>query len=520
MNTGRKPRIGWGKWLEEAKEYQRTHGDLLVPFEYVTPSGLRLGRWIQRQRAAYEGKGGLMTADRIADLNAVGMVWEREHHTPWEEMYVLAQQYFQEYGNLRVPHDYRADDGKNLGLWIKHQRDKYNGAAGSELTRDQTERLEAIGMCWRVYGPPSTWMEWFEEARHFYRRYGHLNVHTRYITPSGRKLGLWVKSQRYKGREGLEPGQAELLDSVGMNWQVKERTEWEVWYSLAEEYYLEHGSLPASKNYVTPEGKKLGVWLSVQRERYSQKGKKKLTQEQTSLLEELGMSWQPCEDRWRQMFALAQDFYREHGHLRVPQGYVLPTGEKLGRWISLQRQAYHGTASVSLTPERKRLLEGIGMCWEPYSEAWEKMYARARQYREEYGDLMVPQEYVTPEGERLGVWVTNQRMKYRKQGKQCLSEDQVRRLERLGMVWDPSELREKEWDFMYGLVKDYWLSHGAYPLDGSLISPGGKSLRGWYYQQRRDLKKEGGRMSARRKRLLEKIGITAGGGDPEEKATA
>ena len=48
----------------------------------------------------------------------------------------------------------------------------------------------------------------------------------------------------------------------------------------------------------------------------------------------------------------------------------------------------------------------------------------------------MPYEYSTSENVRLGIWVKTQRKSY-KQGR--LSEERVRKLDRLGFVWDKDE---------------------------------------------------------------------------------
>lgn len=507
MAKAAKKRANWDIWLQEAEKYREEHGDLNVPFGYKTESGMLLGRWLQRQRNAYEGKEGLMTLDRIQDLEKLGIVWQRGHHTSWDDMYEEAKTYFEHHGNLRIPHNYETPSGKKLGLWIKHQRDKYSGAVASSLDEEKIEKLNALGMQWRIYGPTSTWDDWYKEAAAFYKKYGHLNVHTQYVTPSGRRLGLWIKSQRYKGRENLPPEQAEKLDRLHMEWSVKVRTDWDIWYAMAREYWEEHGSLPESKDYITPDGKKLGVWISVQRERYTGRNKKPLTQDQIALLEELGMVWRLGENHWNEMYDLAKAYEASHGNLLVPQSYVTENGKKLGRWISIQRQAYFGKGTSVLSPERIRLLEEIHMCWAPFASSWNTMYETAKQYWQENGNLHVPQGYVAANGQKLGNWISNQRLRKRDSSRNSLSPQQIQLLDEIGMIWDPSALREKEWEYMYNLVKEYWLSHGVYPIDPALKAENGKSLRGWYYQQRREMQKASSSISPKRKKLLEKIGI-------------
>ena len=372
---------------------------------------------------------------------------------------------------------------------------------------EQAEKLEALGMCWRIRGPFYTWEEWYGEAEGYFRENGHLQVHSQYVTPSGKRLGLWVKAQRYRGRGALEEEQARKLDGIGMEWSIKERSDWEEWYRLAEAYSREHGDLSVPKDYVTEDGRKLGIWVSIQRERYGAARKKPLTREQAERLEELGMSWHPVRERWEKMFSLAKEYSREHGDLMVPQDYRTPEGEKLGRWIGLQRQGFQ---DQSLAEEARRRLEEIGMVWDPRDAAWEAMYQRAETYAREHGHLKVPQGYKSADGANLGVWISSQRVRYKRQGAQRMPEEQIRRLSALGMLWDPSGQREKEWMYLYAQVKEYWLEHGGYPTKDNVRAPNGKSLRGWYYQQRRDLRKAHGRMSQRRRKLLEEIGIREG----------
>ena len=55
------------------------HGDLNVPAEYVSPGGYNLGNWVKRQRYTRqnpEKSGAVLTEERIAKLDEIGMRWE------------------------------------------------------------------------------------------------------------------------------------------------------------------------------------------------------------------------------------------------------------------------------------------------------------------------------------------------------------------------------------------------------------------------------------------------------------
>ena len=70
----------WNQGYQEAKRYFEAHGDLKVPVNYVSPEGYALGKWVKRQRYTSqnpEKSGAVLTEERIAKLDAIGMIWNR-----------------------------------------------------------------------------------------------------------------------------------------------------------------------------------------------------------------------------------------------------------------------------------------------------------------------------------------------------------------------------------------------------------------------------------------------------------
>ena len=68
----------WNEGYQEAKRYFDAHGDLNVPAEYVSPGGYNLGNWVKRQRYTRqnpEKSGAVLTEERIAKLDEIGMRW-------------------------------------------------------------------------------------------------------------------------------------------------------------------------------------------------------------------------------------------------------------------------------------------------------------------------------------------------------------------------------------------------------------------------------------------------------------
>ena len=83
-------------------------------------------------------------------------------------------------------------------------------------------------------------------------------------------------------------------------------------------------------------------------------------------LDAIGMVWnvkRTPEELWEDWLQRAAAFYQAHGHLNLPVNYVTEEGVKLGMWLSSQRQAMRGNPNFLMTPERKALLDQIGMHW-------------------------------------------------------------------------------------------------------------------------------------------------------------
>ena len=132
------------RYLEAARAYQKAEGSLEVPFNYITKDGLRLGEWLAAQRKRY--RAGRLDGQMIQELEGLGIRWE-PYSSRWEEMFLLAQAYYEKHGDLCVPYDYVTGKDDALGRWIFCQRRKSRGtAAGKRLTEEQKEKLDAIGM--------------------------------------------------------------------------------------------------------------------------------------------------------------------------------------------------------------------------------------------------------------------------------------------------------------------------------------------------------------------------------------
>ena len=188
-----------------------------------------------------------------------------------------------------------------------------------------------------------------------------------------------------------------------MRWSVR-KDRWQTGYEHAKEFLARYGNLNVPKDFVCADGYPLYGWIVAQRTAYKNG---KLSEDRERLLRAIGMIWNTNESRWDEVYAMAREYYLEHGDLNVPTRYKAADGSDLWEWVRLQREKYH---AGTLAPERKRKLDAIGMEWLSVNERkWESYYDEARQYYLSHGDLDVPPSYRTEDGVWLGKWIAQVR---------------------------------------------------------------------------------------------------------------
>lgn len=401
----------------------------------------------------------------------------------WDVMYHYAVEYYKTYGNLEVPRRYKTDDGYSLGNWIFTQRKVYAGESYGNLSEDRVEKLEAIGMVWNSVRDLS-WQRYYTAAQEYYNASGDLKVPATYVTDSGVCLGSWISNLRTYRKNGIQqsyltPDRIAQLDAIGMIWDVHDYT-WQRNYAAALEYHRKHGSLKMPKGYVTEDGIRLHLWLQNMRAAYRRHDKAyRLSDEQISLLSELGMVWQNNHDAaWEKGYAHAKTYYDSNGNLDVPTSYKSGDGFKLGDWISNQREKY---ASGLMKQERFDRLNAIGMIWQR-PDPWEERFVLAEQYYREHGDLEIPSQY-TVNGIWLSKWLDEQRqIRNGKRKGKSLTDEQIARLDSIGMRWEKKE--DVQWREQFEDARAFRDSHGHLDIPIDYVSPRGTKTAVWLKRQR------------------------------------
>ena len=372
--------------------------------------------------------------EQVRDCRLLFEQLESSLSSSWDHYFAQARIYYAEHGDLRVPLRYKTPGGLSLGDWVQTQRRLRRGKYQfGVLTQQQIDKLNSIGMVWETR-TETAWSRGLEAARRYYQQYGDLQIPQGYKDDTGFALGNWLNNTRIRYRSGgLSQSQEDALEAMGVVWNVVD-SRWECCYAEAARYYEQHGDLGFTKNYVTDAGLRLGPWLENQRVSYL---KGTLPAEKIQRLEAIGMLWEGRNDRqWRQAYEAAKKYFCTHGNLEVPYDYLTPEGIRLGQWVVRQRMMYKGSLSGKgkvnrkpLRPERKRLLDAIGMDWRE-EDSWQKHFEDVCAYQKEHGSLIIPATYRAADGCWLNRWFNSQREKLR-DAPDKLTPDQRQKLEML-----------------------------------------------------------------------------------------
>ena len=276
--------VDWEENYKLAKAYFEKNNNLEIPRSFKTldgvnydENGYNLGTWLVHQRQTY--KRGELNKNKIKLLEKIGMFFSLDKfEKEWMNKYGLAEAYFNKNSNLEIPFRFKTldgidynENGYSLGVWINTQRQSYKMG---KLNKEQIELLEKIGMRFSLDKFEKEWMNKYGLAEAYFKKNNNLEIPRSFKTldgitydENGYKLGVWVSIQRQSYKMGkLSKERIELLDKIGMVWEIRKKTEEkvelcekyqipyeEVWYVPYEEIYIKtmylmDNNIPIIKN--------------------------------------------------------------------------------------------------------------------------------------------------------------------------------------------------------------------------------------------------------------------------------
>jgi len=200
------------------------------------------------------------------------------------------------------------------------------------------------------------------------------------------------------------------------------------------------------------------------------------------------------EDRYQDLKA----FIEEH------DGAFPKRRTSLGTWISDQRKPSKLNA---LSTEKIRLLEKLNVFQSRLEQKWSFMFSLLREYQLEHGHtkVLVRDTY---KGERLGKWVSCQRVLY---ANETLSSHREDKLKSINFEWvcrEGGAPAAFKWEQSYAALVDYKAKHGHSRISHPIRDADTKKLATWVKNQQKrlpSLAATGDPVCVERKRRLDDI---------------
>lgn len=472
--------------------YKSENGGKPVEQNCILADGTKLGEWVSTQRRAY--KQGKMLPERIRLLNDAGIVWDAFQYK-WDSNFSIARQYYEENGHLNVQ---RTED-PTLYTWLRSQIGAYKGQRG-RITPSQIQKLESIGMTWNLI--EDEWLGMYSLAKEYYSKHQKLNIPVS-LTVDGKNLGRWLAHQRKayrnyingirgKGKAKMTPERIELLEAIGIEWDVTYLGRKCSFPENAIFFYIRKIFPDAIKvNQEDFLGKELDIYIpsinvAIEYDGYTWHHDKYETDSKKDLF---------CTKNGIEMIRIREPKLEK---LESSVCFMMDSTS----WKSLEKTivelvSFFGKKAPDCNIERDYLLIHEDHI-QYMSHKWDVIYEVLLNRYETSGDVIIRPGEITDDGVDLYGWVSKQREAYHDR---TMCADHINKLQNIGIVLDPFE---EKWNQYYQEAVIYYNEHGNLLVPISYNS-NGLALGKWISHKREDYKLN--RLRADRVALLENIGM-------------
>ena len=172
-------------------------------------------------------------------------------------------------------------------------------------------------------------------------------------------------------------------------------------------------------------------------------------------------------------YSILQEFYHEYG--QYPHSRTCYRGIKIGRWLSEQILYIQHNSLSAARKERLEMLPGWSTFLierQPTRRTFDDYYKELLVYFEREGHIDIPQSYINPStGCKLGLYLTRLRNIRKKTDRGHLSQDQINRLNALGMKWVKREHPYRDFDYYYQQLIKFYRREGHIKVPTRFIDP-------------------------------------------------
>lgn len=182
---------------------------------------------------------------------------------------------------------------------------------------------------------------------------------------------------------------------------------------------------------------------------------------------------------WEFWIGLLEKFKEREGHCNVIQTYK-ERDFNLGRWVRDMRRK-----KDFLAPLRVERLDALGFAWDPIISQWNMMFGKLNDYYQKYKSSLVPSRFDKSNPNSIGVWVNEQRERYRANK---MSDTQIRQFE----IFHDWRWSFDDWDEIFNSVQKLCVDRKCdiSEISQKDIATSGQNLKNWLTSQRTNKKKK------------------------------
>lgn len=371
------------KGLAELDIFLQSSSPSEIKQKTVSETGFKIGAWIERMRA--KKTKGILSAVHESLLTQRGVELEFKQAQYLARIEALSN-FFKENGHIRVPQNLKPEGLGSIHSWLGDQ--KKRRAAGN-LSVEEIENLDRFGFVWENENElikKQSWEKFIRSLQRFKESTGTLNVPSEYRDESNYGLGTMVARYRtmYK-KQQLSVEKTNQLNAMGFKWEI-------------------------------PRPKKFSA------------SKVELPRESTQMITRRN------ETQWNKFISALKRYKEENGNLMVPALFRDSSNFMLGQTAVDYRSAYR---RGELNQDKIVILNELGFPWEVAKPSnaqfsWENFLDELQKFKLEFGNLEIPNEYVSPSGFKLGSKARKTRTLRNKGELESAKYDQ---LTRLGFSW-------------------------------------------------------------------------------------
>lgn len=262
---------------------------------------------------------------------------------------------------------------------------------------------------------------------------------------------------------------------------------WEEYYGAARAYRQVHDTATIPQDWITAEGLRLGSWWNKQRVAYHSDD---LSTERQTLLEKLGIIWDPLSESWTATYHEVKQLAEEQGHFVFDESVLTSQGVVVLNWCTSQRTRRR---AGKVPEQRIDLLNAIGFPWDGAQDRWMRRYRDLKTIYDRRKSLL-RLSATTPEAK----WLEGQRAAHRK-GR--LASWQIKLMKKVGI--DFADRRDAAWRTTYETLAAFHTENGHWAAPADLVTVDGVKVHSWTTTQRRS--KKNGTLPAEHEALLNRI---------------